>query len=354
MIYSQQISKIAQEIKSKLFHGEIYPIVPLYVSSICQENCKYCNFRKSNKGINLIRKRLNDDELIKEVKFLIKKDLRVIELVYSTDPLIDINDVARHVKIVKKALCSKWGKGVVGINARPFSREEYIKLREEGLDFVILWMETYNKEAYKQMHSSGLEKGDFTFRYKAYERMLDAGIRNIGMGILFGLADYKRDIERLFKHIDNLRGEYGDFNLILGIPRLKPAEGAEIRQSKHIPSDNEIERIVAIYNLKYPFALPFLNTREPWDLNLRLVMGGGVIFTFDCSTIPGGYSLDSKGYQFPTYSFPVATYDSKLTSDLKKLGFLAKIKYDWDFQKITIMKEGYLNISQREESFISV
>lgn len=335
----QRIIQNSIEVKKSHFNNIVFPIVPLYVSSICQENCKYCNFRVANKNINILRKRLTDEELKREVKFLAEKGFRVIELVYASDPLISSDDIIRHIKITKEVLFKKWGKGTVGINSKPYSTQEYSELKKEGLDFVVLWMETYDKEVYRKMHSAYAEKADYNYRYNAYERMLDVGIRNIGMGVLFGLSNFGKDINELFAHIDQLAQKYGDFNLILGIPRLKPAEGAEIKSTSHIPTDEEMETIVARYNIKYPFALPFLNTRESWDVNVNLARGGGVIFTFDCSTIPGGYSLGARGYQFPTYSFPVETYATKLAENLNTIGFPAKIEYDWNFEKITALKE---------------
>lgn len=103
-----------------------------------------------------------------------------------------------------------------------------------------------------------------------------------------------------------------------------------------------MKAIVSHYDIKYPFALPFLNTREAWDLNVNLARGGGVIFTFDCSTIPGGYSIGTKGYQFPTYSFPIEVYASQLVHDLNLVATIAQIKYDWDLNDITKIKECHL------------
>ncbi|MBC8525428.1 MAG: hypothetical protein ISS28_05295 [Candidatus Cloacimonetes bacterium] len=96
--YKKFIGKFTS-IKCDLFNIKIFPLVPLYITSYCYEDCKYCNFRVNN---NVLRKRLNDNQLIKETELLIKKGFRVIELVYSSDPEIKITSVCNHIKILKK------------------------------------------------------------------------------------------------------------------------------------------------------------------------------------------------------------------------------------------------------------
>ncbi len=48
-------------------------IAPIYVTSICQEQCLYCNFRAPNKGVGVERRRLTDDELEQEAVYLVEQ-----------------------------------------------------------------------------------------------------------------------------------------------------------------------------------------------------------------------------------------------------------------------------------------
>lgn len=187
-----RILELSRRIKSEIFRGKIYPLVPLYVSSICQEHCMYCNFRADNKNKQIERVRLSNEELSIEVEFLAKKGFRVIELVYATDPFITTVDVSDHVKITHRVL-SNFGGGMVGINARPYSVKDYKKLKQSGLDFVVLWQETYDEVRYKQLHPGNTEKTDYYYRLKAPDRMAEAGIESIGLGVLSGLADWRKD-----------------------------------------------------------------------------------------------------------------------------------------------------------------
>ena len=303
----QAIMKNARLRKEALFCNDIFAVVPLYVTSICAEQCLYCNFRLGNK-IQIERHRLSDHELLKETNFLIQqKGFRTIELVYSTDYNYRVDAVCRHIELVKKAL-EAFGGGLVGLNAEPFTDEEYRLLKSAGIDFIVLWQETYDADTYRQLHPGSSKKSNFEFRVDAYERMLTAGIEQIGLGVLSGLADWRRDWAMLFIHQEYLRKIYEIKSPIIGIPRLKPSEGAIIKETSYIPKDDDLLLCMAIQCMFDPYSLPFVSTRENWDLCIKLSAGGGVLFTFNCSTIPGGYSLGRKGYQFPTFDFDIDLY----------------------------------------------
>lgn len=322
-----KVIEISKVMKSSLFNGTIFAIAPLYITSICQEHCVYCNYRIGNKDKEIQRVRLSNEELAIEVEFLAKKGLRVIELVYATDPFIKVNDVSDHIKITHNIL-SNFGGGMVGMNARPYSVEDYRKLKESGLDFVVLWQETYDEIRYKELHPRNTEKTDFYYRLNAPDRMIQAGIENIGLGILSGLSDWRKDWYILMNHVHYLQQNYkGKIKtVILGIPRLKSAAGALLKETSFTPNDKEYLLAISVFNLFLPSALPFVNTRESWDMCIEIAKGGGTLFTFNCKTIPGGYTLGHFGYQFPTYDFDVDEYVRKLNEN-----GLTPI-FDWSFE----------------------
>jgi 2-iminoacetate synthase ThiH len=92
----QDIIACAAGLKAALYAERVFVIVPVYVTSVCQEQCQYCNFRAGNKGVDVERRRLTDDELEKEALYLIEeKGQRVLELVYSTDPQMRVDAMCR-------------------------------------------------------------------------------------------------------------------------------------------------------------------------------------------------------------------------------------------------------------------
>jgi 2-iminoacetate synthase len=300
------------EAKRALFHDTVFPIAPLYVTSMCQEHCVYCNFRAGNR-VDVTRRRLNDDELRKETEFLVyQRGCTRVELVYATDPLLRAPQIAKHIDVVTRVL-SEAGGGSVGLNAEPFDVDDYRLFRDAGLDFIVLWQETYEQHTYGRIHPGTTKKANYSYRVDAYERMIRGGLTTIGLGVLSGLAPWQRDWLSLVEHGRYLEQNYGVRPSILGIPRLKPAAGALLKESDFIPTRQAFVLAIAAHNLVFPSCLPFVNTREDWDTCVEIAQGGGVLFTFDCATIPGGYTLGTTGYQFPTFSFDADVWVQRLT-----------------------------------------
>jgi 2-iminoacetate synthase len=323
-----EVLATARQVKARHFGGAVFGISPLYVSSICREHCVYCNFRVENKDKAVTRVRLTPEQLREEVSFLVNRHgLRVVELVYASDPEADADAVAEHVRLTDEVLAQAGG-GIVGLNSAPFEADEYRQLKEAGLDFVVLWQETYDQARYRELHPIQSPKGDFAGRVTAYERMIKGGIRNIGLGVLSGLAPWREDWLALLAHEQYLHETHGVKTAILGVPRLKGAKGAAVQNTEYVPTDQEYLLSLAVHNLFSPLTIPFVNTREPWDLCLEAVRGGGALFTFNCATIPGGYTQGTKGYQFPTGDFAAAEYLPKLQAE----GFDPVMK--WTFEGI--------------------
>jgi len=308
----QSIIARSEEVKSSLYGGRVFVIVPIYTTSICQEQCVYCNYRAGNKGIGVQRRRLTDDELEQEASYLVdEKGLRVLELVYASDPRMRVDTMCRHIELLRKVL-ERRGGGLVGISAEALEESEYRRLVDAGLCWSVLWQETYDKERYAALHPGKTKKANFEYRLDAYERMLAAGIEHVGIGVLSGLADWRRDWAMLMLHEEHLQKQCGRGATILGTPRLKLAPGALLKEPPFKMTQQELVVAVALHNLFAPTTAAFVSTREDWDVCLELARGGGCLFTLNCSTTPGGYSLPHCGCQFSSNSYDAPLYSGKL------------------------------------------
>ncbi len=159
--------------------------------------------------------------------------------------------------------------------------------------------------------------------------MIIGGIEKVGMGILSGLAPWRKDWLLLMGHEEYIFETYGIRPSVLGVPRLKPADGAIIKETPFIPNDNEFLYAIALHNIYSPSTLPFVNTRETWDLCLTIAKGGGCLFTFNCSTIPGGYTSKSAEYQFPAFDFDIDNFNESA----KNSGLMPTLNWNFDIIK---------------------
>lgn len=292
----------ADRIKKETLGTKVYLPVPLYISNYCQNRCLYCANRVGNTSLK--RKRLTKDEISKEIDALIEDGFRIIELVFGDDPALSTENVVEYVEVLKRKLGNVSG-GLIALNAKPLQTKDYALLNKAGVDIVVNWQETYNKERFADIHPRNTPKANYTFRVAAQERMLKAGMKNVGVGILFGLYSFKQDVISLVKHGRRLAKKY-NITPIIGIPRLKTAKGQKYTSPKYDVGDNQLQLAVAVLRLALPYSHIFVSTRENKQLAFKLLKkGGGNIFASKCSVFPGGYTTESrpKDGQFEVFSY---------------------------------------------------
>ena len=93
------------------------------------------------------------------------------------------------------------------IEVMPLKTEEYKELTNHGLNGVICFQETYNKANYKIYHPRGM-KSKFEWRVNGFDRMGQAGVHKIGMGVLIGLEEWRTDVTMLAYHLRYLQKHY--------------------------------------------------------------------------------------------------------------------------------------------------
>ncbi|MBZ5546155.1 MAG: hemerythrin domain-containing protein, partial [Acidobacteriia bacterium] len=277
-------------------------IIPEYLTSFCQNDCLYCGYRQSNALAERVR--LRPDHYERELDLILSWGYRQIELVLADDPDFPADQVAQYVSLTGRKLAERGG-GLVALNAPPYEEADYRRLRSAGLDWVALWQETYDQPHFERWHLEGSPKRQYEFRLDVWDRAIAAGFTRVGLGVLFGLYDWRFDVLALVEHANYLQRTYGIAPHVIGIPRLKPARGvlASQKPSHFSVSDEDYRLAVSVYHLAVPQARLFFNTREPYEFNLSMVTRGD-LFTVDCETLPGAYLRGRLPGQFATHSYP--------------------------------------------------
>lgn len=297
-----EIRKGAQQVREKVAPHSVEFVIPVYLTSFCDNECLYCGYRQSN--VLAERVRLSLDEFGRELDLILSWGHRQIELVLSEDPEFGPEMVARYVELTRRKL-DRLGGGVVGLCSPVYECADYVALRNAGLEWVVEWQETYHRPHFDRWHVSGSPKRDFAYRLDLWDRVISAGIRKIALGALLGLYDWRYDVLATIAQGHHLRRTYGLDPHAIGIPRLKPARGvlASQKASRFTVSDDDYRLIVSIYHLAFPRSRLFFNTRENYEMNISMVAAGD-LFTVDCDTFPGGYLRGDTPGQFSTHGFP--------------------------------------------------
>lgn len=292
----------AHRVHSRAAGNIVDIVIPQYLTNVCQNECLYCGYRKSN--LQVARRRLELDEFARELEGLLKRGYRQVELVMADDPEFGPARLVKYVRLARRML-DHYGGGLLALNAPPYEQDDYEELKDAGLDWVALWQETYAQPYFNRWHPVPSPKQRFPFRLDIWDRVLQAGLRNVALGVLFGLYYWRFDLLALIAHGAYLRDNYHLEPFAIGIPRLKPAHGAAASQktSKFTISEDDFRLAVAILLLAFPRSRLFFNTRETYSLNQELFCGGN-LFTVDCETFPGAYSGGHISGQFSTHTYP--------------------------------------------------
>jgi 2-iminoacetate synthase len=158
-----------------------------------------------------------------------------------------------------------------------------------------LFQETYHRQTYGAVHLAGKKK-DYDWRVTAMDRAIEAGIDDVGIGVLFGLADWRFEVLALMQHIRHLETKFGVGPHTISVPRLEPATGSDVASQPPMPvSDVDFRKIVAILRLAVPYTGIIMSTRENAHIRRETFALGVSQISAGSRTNPGGYAEDERG-----------------------------------------------------------
>lgn len=313
-VLMRKLFDTAFKVKNEIYGNRLVLFAPLYVSNYCSNDCLYCGFRRSNKEMK--RKILNNDELRQEVKILEKQGHKRILMLMGEDfKEYSFNDFLKDLKI---AYSVKSGRGEIrriNVEIPPLSIEEFRRLKEAKIGTFTMFQETYHKETYEKMHPSG-RKSDYYWRLEAMDRAQKAGIDDVGIGVLFGLYNYKFEVLALLMHATYLDKTFSTGPHTISIPRVEPAQNAPIANKSPCPvSDEDFKKLVAIIRCAVPYTGMILSTRESPLMRRELFNLGVSQISAGSKTNPGGYNKENVN---PEDEEQFALSDTRSTADVIK------------------------------------
>ena len=283
----QRIFFIAGKIKEKIYGERIVMFAPLYVSDYCVNRCEYCGFNCSNE---FCRRRLTMDEIRQEVEILEKMGHKRLAIEAGEDPVnCPIEYILECIDTIYKMKFKNGEIRRANVNIAATTVENYKKLKEVGIGTYILFQETYHKKTYELMHPAG-PKSNYAYHTTAFDRAMQAGIDDVGGGVLFGLHDYRYEVLGLMLHNEHLDKRFGAGFHTISVPRLCAAEGVDMEKYPHLVDDDSFKKIVAIIRIAVPFTGMIISTRESAPMRREVIRLG-------ISQISGGSTVEVGGYQ---------------------------------------------------------
>jgi len=283
---------IAGKIKKRIYGNRIVMFAPLYVSDYCVNRCSYCSF---NNGHDFTRRKLTMDEVRDEVKLLeMMGHKRLAIEAGEHDGECPIDYILECIKTIYDMKFENGEIRRVNVNIAATTTENYRKLKSAKIGTYILFQETYHEPVYSHVHLTGPKK-DFAWHLNAFDRAQEAGIDDVGGGVLFGLGcDPYFDVMGLLLHNEHLEKKYNTGFHTISVPRICPASGMNINDFPNHVDDETFAKIVACLRIAVPFTGMILSTRENHEMRKKLLQLGISQLSAGSSTEVGGYMKREK------------------------------------------------------------
>ena len=314
--YLEQMAQLSHALTLKRFGKTLQMYVPLYLSNECQNICTYCGFSMDNK---VPRKTLNDAEILKEVEILKENGFDHVLLVTGeANRTVGVPYLKKVIQLIRPYFSN------ISIEVQPLEAEEYAELKEEGLHAVYVYQETYNTEDYKKHHPKG-KKSNFDWRVNTPDRLGEATIHKIGLGVLIGLEDWRTDSFMCATHLNYLERKYWQTKYSISFPRLRPFSGG--LDPKVEMTDKEFVQLICAYRIFNEELELSLSTRESERFRDNVVKLGFTSLSAGSKTEPGGYAANDQALE----QFEISDERSPRTMEtmLKNKGYEVVWK-DWD------------------------
>ncbi|HET9656800.1 MAG TPA: 2-iminoacetate synthase ThiH [Kineosporiaceae bacterium] len=283
-VHVEAMAQRARATTVQRFGRVVRLFAPLYLSNHCLSTCTYCGFARR---LPIARSTLTPEQVEQEARVLAGQGFRHLLLVsgehrgevgpqYLLECLSRLHGLIPSLSVETQT----WPAGV------------YAQLVAAGLEGVVHYQETYQRDRYQEVHPGGWKR-DFNRRLNAVDAAGEAGARRLGLGVLLGLAaDWRADVLALAAHARLVQQRYWRSEVTVSLPRIT-ASAAGFRPVADI-ADAEFVQVVAALRLFLPSVGIVLSTREPASLRNGLVRIAITHLSAGSSTEPGGYTESGR------------------------------------------------------------
>lgn len=314
--YLEQMAALSHEATLKRFGRTIQMYVPLYLSNLCENKCVYCGFSSNNK---IRRKVLNAEEIVAEAKAIKALGFEHLLLVTGeAQKKVGVEYLKEAFELLKPYFA------LISIEVQPLDTEDYSYLCQHGLHTVYVYQETYNKTTYPNYHLGG-KKADFSYRLNTPERLGQAGVHKVGLGILAGLEDWRTDSFFCAAHLRYLEKHYWRTKYSLSFPRLRPHQGEF--EPNHVMNDSQLLQLICAYRLLDEELELSLSTRESATYRDNVMKLGITSMSAGSKTEPGGYAQDN--HELEQFAISDERTPLEVKQMIEQQGYQAVWK-DWD------------------------
>lgn len=322
-----EMAAAAWEIKHKVYDNRVVTFAPMYISSYCVNRCRYCGFSADN--IHEKRRCLTQEEIKREAEAMIRLGHKRVMAVFGEHPMTGAEFIAESLDSIYSA-SAQMRRGLcnvrrINVNAAPLSIDDLKVVQKAGIGTFQVFQETYDHKIYREMHPQDTVKGDYGWRLTCMHRAFDAGIDDVGLGVLFGLnPDWKFEVAAMCTHARELERFVGIGPHTFSVPRMHAASGSEVANAKSNFSDDDFFKAVLVLRLAVPYTGLIVTARETKELRDRCLRIGLTQMDAGTRIDIGGYSEGNVGQKMDEQQFILGDTRSleEMIVDLAKQGVI--------------------------------
>ncbi len=315
--FLEEMAQLSRHFTLERFGNTISMYIPMYVSNACTNKCVYCGFNHDNK---FARTTLSFEQIEDECKAIKKlgsfENLLIVSGEYPS--ICGVDYLEKTLKV-----CRPYFHNLT-IEVQPLKAREYARLAESGLNGVVCFQETYHREAYKTYHPQGM-KSHYAWRLNGYDRMGEAGMHKIGLGVLLGLEDWRADTVMMARHLRYLQKRYWRSRFSVNFPRMRPSESGY--QPKVVVNDKELAKLTFAFRIfDHDIDISF-STREASFYRDNIMKAGVTSMSAGSKTEPGGYCTSPDALE--QFEISDSRTPTEVADSIRKQGYEPVWK-DWD------------------------
>lgn len=315
--YLEDMARLSQHFTRERFGKTISLYIPMYVSNACTNKCVYCGFNHDNP---MTRTTLTMEQIDAECRAIKKlgpfQNLLIVSGEYPS--LCGVDYLEKTLEV-----CRPYFHNLT-IEVQPLKMELYERLTHSGLNGVVCFQETYHREAYKTYHPRGM-KSIYEWRLNGYDRMGQAGVHKIGLGVLLGLEDWRPDTVMMARHLRYLQKHYWRTRFSVNFPRMRPSESGY--QPKVVIADRELARLTFAFRIfDHDIDISY-STREAPLYRDNIMTLGVTSMSAGSRTEPGGYVSTPEALE--QFEVSDERTPSEVAAAIRRNG-LEPVWKDWD------------------------
>lgn len=307
----------AKKVKMAIYGPRLVLFAPLYVSNFCVNDCEYCAFHLRNSAA---RRKLTLQEIKEQTEILEAMGHKRLLLEFGEHPIE--NPINYVVEAIRTIYATKKGRGAirrVNVNIAATTVENYQRLKEAGIGTYQLFQETFHQPTYKKLHQG--PKADYERQITAIFKAFEGGIDDLGIGVLFGLSDYRFEVLALVQYAQVMDKILGVGPHTISVPRFQPAHTVNLNL-KYQVYDRDFLKLIAVLRLAVPYTGMIISTRETPEIRRRAFAIGISQTSAASKTEPGGYKREGESVGEAQFCLNDHRGLDEVAQDICQLGYL--------------------------------